>query len=202
VTSPSPTAIVFGAFILLVTIELLRRRSLREKYAAVWLGVSLVVVVFAIYPGALVGIARLLGFAVPANLLFFAGGVVLTVISMQLSLETGRLEDESQRLAEEVALLRLDLRRLAARVARADTGTAADGREVATELMSGGTRPAERGGTGPGEPADRDRTASAEPADRRPGRTPAAPAAPANGASAMLAGVEDLREHPAGHDRS
>lgn len=108
----SPAAMLFGAFILALTIELLRRRSLREKYAALWLAISVAVVVFAIFPGTLVGTARLLGFAVPANLLFFGGGVVLTIISMQLSLETGRLEDESQRLAEEVALLRLEVRRL------------------------------------------------------------------------------------------
>jgi hypothetical protein len=126
-TATSPAAIVFGAFILLVTVELLRRRSLREKYAALWLAVSVVVVVFAIYPGALAAVSRLLGFAVPANLLFFVGGVVLTVISMQLSLETGRLEDESQRLAEEVALLRLEVRRLTERSTGPGTGAGTDG---------------------------------------------------------------------------
>jgi hypothetical protein len=130
VRAASPAAFVFGAFILLMTIELLRRRSLREKYAALWLAISVAVVVFAIFPGALVGTARLLGFAVPANLLFFGGGVVLTVISMQLSLETGRLEDESQRLAEEVALLRLEVRRLGDEMA--------DLRETAARALGSG----------------------------------------------------------------
>jgi hypothetical protein len=123
--SPNPAAIALGAVILLVTVELLRRRSLREKYAALWLMVSLATVFFAVFPRILASLARLLGFAVPANLLFLVGGIVLTVISMQLSLETGRLEEESRRLAEEVALLRLQVDRLASSQARDEDRPAA-----------------------------------------------------------------------------
>jgi hypothetical protein len=103
---------VFGAVVLVVTVELLRRRQLREKYAALWILVSLTTVVVSVFPPLLVAVSDLLGFVVPANFIFLVGGIVLTFISMQLSLETGRLEDESQRLAEEVALLRFEVDRL------------------------------------------------------------------------------------------
>jgi hypothetical protein len=108
----NPVAILFGAFVLVLTVELLRRRTLREKYAAIWLVVSLAVIVFAVVPAAMTMAARLLGFALPSNLLFLLGGLILTSISVHLSLEMGRLEDQTQRLAEEVALLRLDVVRL------------------------------------------------------------------------------------------
>jgi hypothetical protein len=108
----NPVAILFGAFVLVLTVELLRRRTLREKYAAIWLVVSLTVIVFAVVPAAMTTAARLLGFALPSNLLFLLGGLILTSISVHLSLEMGRLEDQTQRLAEEVALLRLDVVRL------------------------------------------------------------------------------------------
>ena len=62
--------------------------------------------VLAIFPSILFWVSDRLGFGVPSNLVFFAGGVVLLFVAIQLSLEVGRLEDESQRLAEEVALLR------------------------------------------------------------------------------------------------
>jgi hypothetical protein len=110
--SPNPAAILLGAFILGVTLELLRRRTLREKYATLWLAVSVAIVLLAVFPGVLGWTSRALGFQVPANLLFFVGGIVLTIISMQLSLESGRMEEESRRLAEEVALLRLQVSQL------------------------------------------------------------------------------------------
>ena len=97
---------------MLLVIELLRRRQLREKYAALWLGIGTAAVLIAVFPSLLDRVTRLLGFAVPANLLFFGGSLVLTAISMQLSLEIGRLEEKSRRLAEEVALLRRDVDRL------------------------------------------------------------------------------------------
>lgn len=106
------TAALASLVVLLLTLELLRRRQLREKYAAIWLLLSLVVLGVSVFPGVLLGLSARLGFAVPANLVFLASVAVLLFVSMQLSLEVGRLEDESQRLAEEVALLRHDVDRL------------------------------------------------------------------------------------------
>lgn len=95
--------------VLLLTLELVRRRHLREKYAALWLFISVVAGVLALFPELLVSLSEFLGFGLPVNLLFFASFLVLLFVSMQLSLEVGRREDETERLAEEVALLRLAL---------------------------------------------------------------------------------------------
>ncbi|HET9654758.1 MAG TPA: DUF2304 domain-containing protein [Kineosporiaceae bacterium] len=110
-----PAALVLGLILLGIVVELLRRRQLREKYAALWLAVGIASLVLAIFPGLLVWTAHRLGFEVPANFLFLVAAVVMAAISMQLSLESGHLEDETQRLAEEVALLRLEVQRLSAR---------------------------------------------------------------------------------------
>ena len=115
-SSPRPAALLMGALVLLLVVELLRRRQLREKYAALWLLIGSTAVVIAIFPAVLNGVTRLLGFAIPANLLFFVGSLVLTAISMQLSLEIGRLEEKARRLAEEVALLRRDVDQLSERL--------------------------------------------------------------------------------------
>jgi len=112
-----PTGVVLGLALLLIVGELLRRHHLREKYAALWIVVALASVVLALFPSLLVGIADLLGFEVPANLLFLVGMIVLTAIAMQLSQEMGKVESEGQRLAEEVALLRLRLDAFEARQA-------------------------------------------------------------------------------------
>lgn len=99
-----------GALISLgVIIELLRRRQLREKYSVLWLLVGTGVAVLALFPGLLEWFSNVAGVAVPANLLFFAALVLLLSVSVHLSWEISRLEDETRKLAEDVAILRLEL---------------------------------------------------------------------------------------------
>jgi len=87
-------------------VEMLRRGILREKYAALWLFVTGGLLVVAAFPRLLSWAASSVGIAVPANLLFFVSGIVLLLVSVQLSYEVSRLEARTRRLAEEVALLR------------------------------------------------------------------------------------------------
>ena len=87
-------------------VEMLRRGILREKYAALWLLVSAALLAVAVFPGLLGWAASVVGIAVPANLLFFLSGILLLLVSVQLSHEVSRLEARTRRLAEEVALLR------------------------------------------------------------------------------------------------
>ena len=96
---------------LAVVLDMLRRQRLREKYAVLWVVVALGVLVVAIFPGLLYGAAELVGGEVPVHLLFFATALLLLVVSVQHSYELGRLEERSRTLAEEVALLRLELTR-------------------------------------------------------------------------------------------
>lgn len=101
---------LIGAVICLVTIgELLRRRQLREKYAVLWLLVGTGVAVLAIFPSLLDGLSRALGVVVPANLLFFGALVLLLSVSVHQSWELSRLEDETRKLAEDLAILRLEV---------------------------------------------------------------------------------------------
>ena len=100
-------ALVTLAFV----VELLRRGVLREKFAALWLLVSVSILILAIFPATLNWLADLLGVEVPSNLLFLMGGVLLLLVSVQLSHEVSRVEARTRRLAEEIALLRYELNR-------------------------------------------------------------------------------------------
>lgn len=84
---------------------LLRSRRLREKYAAIWILLSLAVVTLGAFPGLLFGLARWVGVETPSNLLFAASLVVLLLVCIQLSTEISQLEEETRTIAEEVALL-------------------------------------------------------------------------------------------------
>lgn len=107
----SVLVIVLGLALMALIIELLRRGRLREKYAALWLIVGAVILILALFPSVLIWLSGKLGFGVPSNMVFFAACAVLLFVALQLSLEVGRLEHESQRLAEEVALLRQEMKR-------------------------------------------------------------------------------------------
>ncbi len=124
-----------GAIVTIVVVfEMLRRRRLREKYAALWIVVAAVTVVVAVAPGVLSWVSEMLGIAVPANLLFFGACMLLLIVSMQHSYEIGRLEDRTQTLAEELALLQLEQDRLSGR----DRATR---RDAASDVPDDGAQP-------------------------------------------------------------
>lgn len=105
-------------------VELVRRRRLREKYAALWILVGLVVVPLGFFPTALNAISRDLGVASAVSLVLFAGIMFLLLVCLHLSWESSRLEDETRVLAEEIALLRLRVDELSAE-SRRETAQAA-----------------------------------------------------------------------------
>ncbi|GJF02247.1 DUF2304 domain-containing protein [Pseudonocardia sp. D17] len=115
-------SVVVAVAALVLVVELLRRRRLREKYAVIWVVISIGTLVVAIFPSLLRGVAQAIGIQTPSNLLFFGSLLVLFAVSLQLSREVGLLEEQSRRLAEEVGALRL---RLDAMEKRADEAAAA-----------------------------------------------------------------------------
>lgn len=104
--------LVGAALVLLLVIELLRRRHLRGKYAVLWLGLGTLSLLFALLPSLLARLSSAVGVQTPVNLLFFVAILTMLGVIMQLSYESGVTEDETRVLAEEVALLRLDVERL------------------------------------------------------------------------------------------
>ncbi|MGW4397150.1 DUF2304 domain-containing protein [Amycolatopsis nivea] len=122
-------SIVIACLVLFVVIEMMRRRKLREKYAGIWLVVAIGVVILAVVPAVANFVAHLTGVETPSNFVFFLSGVVLAMVSLQLSTEVGHLEEEVRTAVEETALLRCELedaqRELEARVAELEKRTTA-----------------------------------------------------------------------------
>lgn len=105
-------AISLGAVVLMVIVGLLRTRKVREKYAALWLIIAVMVIILAAIPHLATRLAAALGVATPANLVVIGGIVVLFITAIQLSIELGRAEARNRALAEETAILRLRVDRL------------------------------------------------------------------------------------------
>jgi hypothetical protein len=111
VSGVSILGVVGSVVILLSLFEMLRRHRLREKYALIWGIVALGALTIAAFPGLLSWATTVLGLQVPANLLFFVASLVIMMLTLQHSSELGRLEERTRTLAEDVALLQVELER-------------------------------------------------------------------------------------------
>jgi hypothetical protein len=103
-----------------LVVEMLRRKKLREKYAALWLIVGVLTLVLAAFPRMLNVVAEFVGVQLPSNLLFAMSILMLLGVCLHLSWEISVVEDETRTLAEEVAILRVQVEDLNNRQAQGD----------------------------------------------------------------------------------
>lgn len=115
-------AVLFVAVVLIFVIEMLRRQKIREKYAVLWIVIGVATLILAAFPDLLTWAARLVGVQVPSNLLFAIAVILLLGVTLHLSREVSAGEDEIRALAEEVAILRADLKDVQAQLPQ-DPGT-------------------------------------------------------------------------------
>lgn len=105
-------ALVLCVAVVVLVLQLLRTQRIREKYAAAWILLALAVVLLGLFPGLAVGMSRLVGVQTPINLVFALASVVLFAVSVQLSSEVSRSEEQVRTLAERVALMQFEIREL------------------------------------------------------------------------------------------
>jgi hypothetical protein len=139
--TPQRIAVVATLLFLALVIELVRRRRLVERYALLWISASLVLVVLAVWGGALQWLADTLGILSPPNALFFVGVGALFVLALHFSVAFSRLSEETKILAQEVARLDREQRRIR-------KGALGGEEDVAVGAVD---PPATNGGSAPGD---------------------------------------------------
>jgi hypothetical protein len=98
-------AILATALQFVVVFELVRRRSLMERYALLWMLSSAVMLGLSIWRGALEELSSLVGIAyAPSALFLIAFGFVLLML-LHFSLVISKLADENKVLAQKLGLL-------------------------------------------------------------------------------------------------
>ncbi|WP_298868706.1 DUF2304 domain-containing protein [Microbacterium sp.] len=95
--------IVAAVLALIAIIELMRRGTLRERHALWWSVGGVLALVIAVFPQTLSWAARLLGIAIPVNLVFFVAIALLFLVSLQYGAELTRMEEKLRVLAEQAA---------------------------------------------------------------------------------------------------
>lgn len=104
-------AVLTTGVLLVVLLELVRRRRLLERYALLWLFSAAVLLGLSVWAGALEGIAKLIGVAYAPNALFLIAFGFVMVLLLHFSLAVSRLSDQSKVLAQRLALMEERLRR-------------------------------------------------------------------------------------------
>lgn len=97
--------------LLIVVLELVRRRRLQERYALLWLVSAVVLLVLAAWRGALSAVASVIGIASPPNALFFLAFATILIVLLHFSIVISRLSDQTKVLAQRVAMLDQRVRR-------------------------------------------------------------------------------------------
>ena len=78
-------ALALCLVVIVLIFSLLRRRRIREKYAAIWVVLTLAVVLLGAFPQLAVWLADVLGVHAPVNLLFATAFVVLLAVACAIA---------------------------------------------------------------------------------------------------------------------
>lgn len=98
-------SILFALLVLALVFEMVRRRHLHERYAILWLGAALALLVLAAWTQLLAAIARAVGIATPSNAFFVIAFAFLLLLLLHFSAVVSRLADETRVLAQRLSLL-------------------------------------------------------------------------------------------------
>ena len=126
-------AITGAVGLLLLVLELVRRRALMERYALLWLFSSIVILGLAVWTDALRVLAEMVGIVSAPNALFFVAMGFILLLLLHFSAAMSRLTDQSKVLAQRQAILEQRLRQVEAERPQEETE-----RELEPLLRSGG----------------------------------------------------------------
>jgi len=93
-----------------VVIELIRQRKLHERYALLWILTGVVMLVLAVWRGALYALADATGVAYPPSALYMVAGLFVLIVLLHYSTVLSRLSDQNKTLAQRLALLESKVR--------------------------------------------------------------------------------------------
>ncbi len=99
-------AVAGSTAVLVVVVELIRQRRLKERYALLWLSAAAVLLLLSLSRGLLESIAGVVGIFYPPSLLFLVAFIFLLLITLHFSAVISGLAEKNKQLAQELALLR------------------------------------------------------------------------------------------------
>lgn len=97
--------IVLLVALLFIIIGMIKKRQLELKYILVWFACDIILIIFALFPGAMDKLSKMLGIYSPMNMIFFVGFVIAFIIIFALTAILSRVTTRVRRIAQALALL-------------------------------------------------------------------------------------------------
>jgi hypothetical protein len=104
-------ALIVCLVVFVFTIDMVRKRRLREEYSVLWLITSIIMFVLVVKYDWLAALTQFIGAGLPTTTLFIGSIIFLMLIAVQFSIKISKLTDQVKNLSQDNALLRADLRR-------------------------------------------------------------------------------------------
>ena len=105
-------ALIVSILVFIVTIEMVRKKYLREEYSVLWLCTSFTMFVLVVKYQWLVDLTAFIGAGLPTTTLFLFSIIFLILIAVQFSIKFSKMGDQIKDLAQDNALLRAELEQL------------------------------------------------------------------------------------------
>ena len=106
----SIAAAIASLLLILIVLELIRGRRLKERYALLWLVTGVVLLVLSAWRGGLNTIAGWLGVATyPPAILFAVATLFIIIVLLHYSTVLSQLDDQNTLLAQRLALLETEV---------------------------------------------------------------------------------------------
>lgn len=97
-------ALIASAFLMVLIIELVRRKKLAEEYSALWLFVGVVIFVLVLWYDLLLIVTSLIGAKSPTTTLFLFGILCLVLINLHFSIRISKLTRQVKNLSQRMAI--------------------------------------------------------------------------------------------------
>jgi hypothetical protein len=104
-THQRAVAVLATLGLLIIVFDLVRRRRLLERYALVWMAVTILLLALSAWADLLDTVADAIGISYPPSALFAAAFCFVIVLLLHFSVAVSRLTDQSKLLAQRIALL-------------------------------------------------------------------------------------------------
>ncbi|NUM80006.1 DUF2304 domain-containing protein [bacterium] len=104
-------AIAVSAGMMAFVFELIRRKKLREKYSLIWFAAGIVMIVLSVWRDLLDRVAFLLGVGYAPALLFMVALGFGALLMIHFSVVISELTEKNKTLAQEIALLKQELKK-------------------------------------------------------------------------------------------
>lgn len=100
-------AVIVALSFSIVVCELVRRRLLLEKYAFVWLIVSGILIIIAVFPNFILGnLAKFLGIVDLTNALFLLAILGVGAFLLRITVHISQINQKNTRLTQEISILK------------------------------------------------------------------------------------------------